>query len=121
VAWCPSSSRPGWLGAVRQRSVLLWDAAKEQVCGNLESGERQQRSLTDLHWGTLLVTGSMDGSVCVHDERDLRKFAAVFNTRTIGHTQVRAKRPRSPRASASPALAPPARSDLSPISHAPKD
>jgi len=78
--------------------VLLWDAAKEQVCGNLESGERQQRSLTDLHWGTLLVTGSMDGSVCVHDERDLRKFAAVFNTRTIGHTQV-----------------------LSPISHAPKD
>ncbi|KAJ1466525.1 hypothetical protein T484DRAFT_1756567, partial [Baffinella frigidus] len=87
LAWCPDSARPGWLGAIQQRSVVLWDAVKDQVCGNLESGGVQHRSLTDMDWGALLATGSMDGSVCLHDPRDLRKFAAVFNTHTPGHTQ----------------------------------
>ena len=36
LSWCPDLRRAGWLGVVRQRSVLLWDAGVGRTCGNIE-------------------------------------------------------------------------------------
>eukprot|EP00961_Rhodomonas_salina_P226533 3062990-Rhodomonas_salina.4 len=91
VSWSPPSGRPGCLAAVNKRCVLLWDAEKSEVCGNFESGGGQ-RSLTDLHWEHVLVTGGMDGSVSIHDPRQLTKVAATFQAKAFGHMQVRCSR-----------------------------
>ena len=85
---CPDLRKAGWLGAVRQRSVLLWDAGVGRACGNIELST-SVRAVTDLHWGDHLVTGAMDGSVRLHDHRDLRQVVAVFGSKSNGHTQVR--------------------------------
>ena len=88
LSWCPDLRRAGWLGVVRQRSVLLWDAGVGRTCGNIEMSA-SVRALTDVHWGEYLVTGAMDGSVCLHDHRDLKRTVAVFSSKSNGHTQVR--------------------------------
>jgi len=85
---CPDLRKAGWLGAVRQRSVLLWDAGVGRACGNIELST-SVRAVTDLRWGDHLVTGAMDGSVRLHDHRDLRQVVAVFGSKSNGHTQVR--------------------------------
>jgi len=66
----------GWLGAVRQRSVMLWDASVGRSCGTIELSA-SVRSITDLHWGEHLVTGAMDGSVRLHDHRDARQVVPI--------------------------------------------
>ncbi|MGB1593330.1 MAG: hypothetical protein ACPIOQ_11300 [Promethearchaeia archaeon] len=88
VSWCPDLRKTGWLATVRQRTVLLWDAGISRACGNIEL-TASVRAVTDIHWGSHLATGAMDGSVRLHDHRDLRQVAAVFNSRSNGYTQVR--------------------------------
>jgi hypothetical protein len=88
VSWCPDLRKTGWLAVVRQRTVMLWDAGFGRACGNIELSA-SVRAVTDLHWGDHLVTGAMDGSVRLHDYRDVRQTVAVFNSRSNGYTQVR--------------------------------
>jgi hypothetical protein len=88
TSWCPDLRKTGWLGAVRQRSVLLWDAGVGRACGAVEM-PGNVRAVTDMHWGEYLATGAMDGSVRLHDHRDLRHTVAAFSSKSIGHTQVR--------------------------------
>ncbi|EKX31367.1 hypothetical protein GUITHDRAFT_149341 [Guillardia theta CCMP2712] len=93
VCWCPDAARAGWLAAVKQRSVMLWDAGLGAACGSSEAGGG--RSLTDVDWGPMLVAGSMDGMISVFDPRDVGSPVVSLLTKTIGHTQVRCCRRNS--------------------------
>ncbi len=50
-AWCPLSTRRGWLGVLSNRTALLWDAQRSVVGSRIDSGGDGQRSLTDIDWG----------------------------------------------------------------------
>jgi hypothetical protein len=91
VSWCPELRKTGCLAAVRQRSVLLWDAGVGRSSGTVDL-PASVRAVTDLHWGDHLVTGGMDGSVRMHDHRDVRHVVCVFSSKVNGHTQVSVNR-----------------------------
>lgn len=51
AAWCPLSTRRGWLGVLSNRSALLWDVQRSITGSRIDSGGDGQRSLTDIDWG----------------------------------------------------------------------
>ena len=98
LSWCPHQSRQGLIAASAQRTVWLWDSTHAVVHRRIDSGGdgTAHRAITDVDWSSsTLVTAARDGTVTLHDIRDLRSSNTVLNCKVQGFTQVRSSRAKS--------------------------